>query len=102
MAAGQRIHVDGYSFRSERELQLYWGLLKMVKDGRVLEFEVHPSYPLTVNQKLIGHYQPTFRFLDQSRNEERFVQVTSGSHPFRDFKKALFEAVYETTVEEWS
>lgn len=102
MAAGQRIDVDGYSFRNERELQLYWGILKLVKDGRVSELEVHPKYPLTVNQKLIGHYQPTFRFLDRIRDEERFVQVVAGNNPFRDFKKALFEAVYEMPVEDWA
>jgi len=85
--------VGGYSFRNARELELYKGLLKVVKDGRVSELEVHPKYPLTVNQKLIGNYQPTFRFLDQVRHEERFVQVTSGNNPFHDFKKALFEAI---------
>ena len=102
MAAGRRIDVDGYSFRNERELQLYWGILKLVKDGRVSELEVHPKYPLTVNQKLIGHYQPTFRFLYRARNEELFMQVMSGNNPLRDFKKALFEAIYETTVKEWA
>lgn len=102
MVAGRRIDVDGYSFRNERELQLYWGLLKLVKDGRVSELEIHPKYPLTVNQKLIGNYQPTFRFLDQEQHRERFVQVVSGNNPFRDFKKALFEAVYHVKVEEWA
>lgn len=102
MAAGQRIHVDGYSFRNERELALYMGLLKLVKVGRVSEFDVHPSYPLTVNETLIGHYQPTFRFLDQGRHEERFIQVVTGNNPFRDFKQKLFEALYGVTVEEWN
>lgn len=102
MAAGGRIDVDGYSFRNERELQLYWGLLKLVKDGRVSELEIHPKYPLTVNQKIIGNYQPTFRFLDQEQHRERFVQVVAGNNPFRDFKKALFEAVYQVKVEEWA
>ncbi len=102
MAAGQRIDVDGYSFRNERELQLYWGLLKLVKDGRVSELDIHPKYPLTVNQKLIGQYQPTFRFLDQAQHGECFVQVVAGNNPFRDFKKALFEAIYAVTVKEWS
>lgn len=102
MAAGGRIDVDGYSFRNERELQLYWGLLKLVKDGRVSELEIHPKYPLTVNQRLIGNYQPTFRFLDQEQHRERFVQVVAGNNPFRDFKKALFEAVYQVKVEEWA
>ena len=102
MAAGQRIDVDGYSFRNERELQRYWGLLELVKDGRVSELDIHPKYPLTVNQKLIGQYQPTFRFLDQAQHGECFVQVVAGNNPFRDFKKALFEAVYETTVEDWT
>lgn len=102
MAAGGRIDVDGYSFRNERELQLYWGLLKLVKDGRVSELEIHPKYPLTVNKMLIGNYQPTFRFLDQEQHRERFVQVVAGNNPFRDFKKALFEAVYQVKVEEWA
>jgi len=102
MVAGRRIDVDGYSFRNERELQLYWGLLKLVKDGRVSELEIHPKYPLTVNQRLIGNYQPTFRFLDQEQHRERFVQVVAGNNPFRDFKKALFEAVYQVKVEEWA
>ena len=102
MAVGQRIDVDGYSFRNEQELRAYWGILELVKDGRASELEVHPKYPLTVNQKLIGHYQPTFRFLYRVRNEECFVQVTSGNNPFRDFKKALFEAIYETKVKEWA
>lgn len=102
MVAGRRIDVDGYSFRNERELQLYWGLLKLVKDGRVSELEIHPKYPLIVNQRLIGNYQPTFRFLDQEQHRERFVQVVAGNNPFRDFKKALFEAVYQVKVEEWA
>ena len=100
--AGQKIHVDGYSFQNELELQVYWVLFKLAKDGRVSELEVHPKYPLTVNQKLVGSYRPTFSFLDQVRHEECFVQVTSGSNPFRDFKKALFEAVYQVKVEEWA
>ncbi|MCC8991401.1 MAG: DUF1064 domain-containing protein [Streptococcus sp.] len=100
--AGQRIHVDGYSFQNEQELRVYWGLLKMVKDGRVSDLDIHPKYPLTVNQKVIGQYQPTFHFMDHLRHEERFVQIVGGSNPFRDFKKALFEALYEVKVEDWS
>lgn len=35
LAVGGKIRVEGYSFRSERELAIYWGLKKMVKAGRV-------------------------------------------------------------------
>lgn len=103
MAAGPRIVVAGHSFRTEREFQVYLGLQKMVKDGRVTELEVLPEYPLHVHGKLIATYQPTFRLVDQLEKHERYIHVVTGSNNLlRDFKIRLFEALYETQVERWA
>jgi len=103
MAVGQRIVVDGHSFRTEREFQVYLGLQKMVKDGRVTELEVLPEYPLHIHENLVGTYQPTFRLVDQLEKTERYIHVVTGSNNLlRDFKIKVFEALYEAQVERWA
>lgn len=103
MAGGGKIHVDGYSFRSERELQVYWGLLKMLKDGRVSHLEVMPKCPLIINQRPVGIYQPSFTLYDVIRQRERVIQV-QGTSPsaLRDFKEAVFSALTGAAVEHWA
>jgi hypothetical protein len=103
MAGGERIVVDGQCFHSEREYHLFVSLQKLVKDGRVAELEVHPSYPLIANQTTVSQYQPTFRLVDCLQHQERFIQVVSGtSNPLRSLKQKWFEAMYGVRVEEWS
>lgn len=102
MAGGRLISVEGHSFRTEREFQVYQGLKKQVKDGRVIELEVLPSYPLTINQVEIGTYQPTFRFIDTMEGNERFIQIVTSSNHLRDFKIKVFEAIYSVKVESWA
>lgn len=101
MAVGSRITVEGHSFRTEREFQVYQGLKKQIKDGRVTDLEVLPIYPLIINSVEIAKYQPTFRFVDTLEGAERFVHV-GGSNPLKDFKIKVFEAVYGVKVEQWA
>ena len=103
MAAGGKIHVDGYSFRNERELQVYWGLRSMVKDGRVLRLEILPKIALIVNEVHLTHYQPSFTLYDVLKKQERTIQViNSTSHPLRDLKEALYTALTGIKVEHWA
>jgi hypothetical protein len=99
--AGQKIRVDGHEFHNERELQVYLGLLKMARDGRLIGLKVLPDYELMVNEKVITTYTPTFQFHDED-GRLRTVQVQA-RHPSSalTIKKTLFEALFGLTVEEW-
>jgi hypothetical protein len=99
--AGQKIRVDGHEFRNERELQVYLGVLKMARDGRLTGLKVLPEFVLTVNETVICTYTPTFQFHDED-GRLRTIQVQA-RHPSSalTIKKTLFEALLGLTVEEW-
>lgn len=101
MGAGPRLFVDGHEFRTEREVQLYLGLSRLARDGRLTRLMVHGEYPLVVNEVEIGTYTPTFQFLDE-HGVPRTIAVRGNSpSPATLLKEKLFEALYDTRVERW-
>lgn len=101
MAVGPRINVDGHVFRTERELRLYYGLLDLARAGRLTKLQVNPEYLLTVNNKMIATFTPTFQF----RDEQGLLRTISVKGPSPSastvLKEKLYEALFDTTVERW-
>lgn len=101
--AGRKIRADGYLFRTLPEYQVYIGLLKLEKVGRISKLDVNVRYPLTVNNKEIDSIEIHFVFNDEHALQKRFIMVVSGvSNPARSLKIKMFEAEYKVLVELWT
>ena len=101
MAAGPRLHVDGHAFRTERELRLYYGLLDLAKVGRLTNLQVNPEYLLTVKNKMIATFTPTFQFKDEQGLLRTINVKGASSSASMIMKEKLYEALFETKVERW-
>lgn len=87
MVVGRRISVEGHLFRNEREVAIYLGLKKMVKDGQATNLQVLPEFKLVVNDVLIGTYSPSFIFKD-SKGKKHIFHVRK--HSIKDDIKRNF------------
>jgi hypothetical protein len=96
-----KITYHGHNFASEAEYRKYLGLMKLMKEGPVRTLEVHPIYPLIVNEVVICEYSPSFKFLDPE-DKERIVHVMTSAHNSTlELKIKLFEALTNYHVERW-
>lgn len=97
-----KITYHGYKFWSESEYRKYLGLMQLQKSGRIRDIEVHPEYPLIVNDVQVTEYIPSFKFFDPEKNHERIIHVMNSAHnPALELKIKLFEALTNFHVERW-
>ena len=93
-----KTQVNGYTFDSKREAIRYNELLLLVRDGQISNLEVHPVFPLVVNDKLICKYEADFGYTE---NDKQVVEDVKG---FRTdtykLKQKLMYAVYNISVVE--
>lgn len=98
--------VDGITFDSKREAQVYGELKLREKAGEIRALDVHPQYNLAVNGEPIAKYKPDFRFLDlQVSVWGRRLRVIDVKSPptakKRDFVliRKLMKAIHDIDVE---
>jgi hypothetical protein len=88
----------GIKFDSKKELERYLVLEKLLKFKQITELEIHPVYPLIVNNIKIGKYTADFRY--KNKNGEVIVEdVKSKITKTRDYilrKKIL--ATYQPPI----
>lgn len=97
-----KIFIDGHAFNNENEYRRYCGLVQLLKEGRIDNFEVNPDYELRVDGSLVANYAPTFKFFDKMKQQDRYVHMISrGKNQALEFKIRLFEILYHISVERW-
>lgn len=89
--------VDGIKFDSRRESRRYGQLLNLVKAKAIENLQVHPKYPIAVNDIAICIYEADFRYFDRQTQswkvEDVKSEATRTNRAYR-IKKKLVEAIY--------
>jgi hypothetical protein len=98
----KRTIVDGISFDSQRESEVYGDLKLLEKAGRISGFERQRKFNLIVNGVIIGTYRADFAFIDHDQ-DGRFRAIDVKGVVTRDFKRVQkhIKAAYGITVEVW-
>ncbi|WJR66976.1 DUF1064 domain-containing protein [Neorhizobium sp. CSC1952] len=94
--------VDGITFDSKREAEVYGELRLLERTGRISGFERQRKFNLIVNGKIIGSYRADFAFIDHDQ-DSRFRVVDVKGVITRDFRRVqkIIKAAYNIDVEVW-
>ncbi|CAD7023238.1 hypothetical protein REJC140_00139 [Pseudorhizobium endolithicum] len=98
----QRTTLDGITFDSKREAEVYGDLKLLEKDGRISGFERQRKFNLIVNGEIIGSYRADFAFIDHDQ-DGRLRCVDVKGCVTREFKRTqkIIKAIYGIDVEVW-
>lgn len=98
----KRTVVDGITFDSKREAEVYGGLKLLELAGRISGFERQRKFELVVNGEIIGNYRCDFAFIDHDQDGRLRVIDVKGvvTRDFRRVRK-IIKAAYNIEVEVW-
>ncbi len=60
----RKVDMDGYTFDSVHESEVYSGLKWRLRDGEIRDLAIHPKFVFTVNGAIVGTMKPDFTFFD--------------------------------------
>ena len=94
--------IDGYIFDSKAEARRYQELKILLKKNEIKGLEVHPKFPLKVNDRLVCNYEADFSYRrlirDYSVSFQQWENVIEDVKGVRTaiyrLKKKLFEAIF--------
>ena len=94
--------VDGITFDSQREAEVYADLKRLERAGRISDLTLQRKFDLVINGERIGSYKADFCFLDNDKgNQLRVVDVKGViTRDFRRVKK-IMQALHSIDVEIW-
>jgi hypothetical protein len=94
--------VDGITFDSKREAEVYSELKFLERAGRISGFERQRKFNLIVNREIIGTYRADFAFIDHDQ-DGRFRVIDVKGVITRDFRRVrkIIKAAYNIDVEVW-
>jgi len=90
--------IDGTHFPSQAEGRRYQELRLMEKAGEISELEVHPRYPITINNQKVCIVELDFAYLDQAA-QRHYVDCKGMDTALSKLKRKLIFAVHAITVE---
>lgn len=98
----KRTVVDGISFDSKREAEVYSDLKLLEREGSISGFERQRKFNLIVNGEIIGTYKADFAFIDHDQDGRLRVVDVKGvvSREFARTQKHI-KALYGIDVEVW-
>lgn len=98
----KRTTVDGITFDSKREAEVYLDLKMLERAGRISGLERQRKFNLIVNDEIIGRYRADFAFIDHDR-DGTFRVVDVKGVVTRDFRRVqkILKAAYGIEVEIW-
>lgn len=99
--------VDGIKFDSKKEATYYIGLKSEIEKGLIRDLEIHPKYPIHINNELICRVELDFSFFDTRTNKHHYIDVKAWDKDKKKFlvtdlsalKKKMVEAAYPFEVE---
>ncbi len=94
--------VDGITFDSKREAEVYGELKLLERAGRISGFERQRKFNLIINGEIIGTYRADFAFIDHDQ-DGRFRVIDVKGVITRDFRRVrkIIKAAYNIDVEVW-
>jgi hypothetical protein len=98
----KRTIVDGITFDSKREAEVYGDLKLLERAGKIYGFERQRKFELIVNGEIIGNYRADFAFIDVEQDGRLRVIDVKGVVT-RDFKRVwkIIKAAYSIDIEVW-
>lgn len=91
--------IDGYKFDSKREGKEYHDLKMRLLAREITNLQIHPKYPIFINDIKICVVELDFKYLDKIENRERIVDVKGFDTPISKLKRKMVEAFYKIKVE---
>lgn len=97
---------DGHKFASKNEEKRYQELKLMVLSGDIADLELHPRYPIFINDIKVCTYVADFKYLDVKASKEagemiRVVEDVKGTpSPVYTLKKRMVKAYYGIEIKE--
>jgi hypothetical protein len=96
----KRTVVDGITFDSKREAEVYSDLKLLERAGRISGFERQRKFNLIVNGEIIGTYRADFAFIDHDQDGRfRAIDVKGFDTPLSAWKRKHVAALYGIEVE---
>lgn len=97
----KKVKLDGYTFDSKREAQVYGELVIRMRAGEIYDFEVHPKYVLSVNGIEVATYNPDFQYWEQAATPKVIDVKSPPTAKRRDFVliRKLMKACHGIEVE---
>lgn len=94
--------VDGITFDSKREAEVYADLKLLEKAGKISGFTRQRKFELIVNGEIIGTYRADFAFIDHEQDGRLRVIDVKGvvTRDFRRVQKVI-KASYNIEIEVW-
>lgn len=90
--------VDNIFFDSTREAERYGELKLLARAGDIADLEVHPVFPIVINNRSICKVELDFRYTTETG--EIFIEDVKGAATaLSSLKRKLVEAVHGITVE---
>jgi hypothetical protein len=96
----KRVVIDGIPFDSTAEGNRYEELKQLESLGLIVNLELHPAFPLMVNDVQIGTYKADFRYVDVETNEVVVEDVKGFKTPMYRWKKRHMSAQYGIEIRE--
>ncbi|KQQ72948.1 hypothetical protein ASF70_15895 [Rhizobium sp. Leaf321] len=96
----KRTVVDGVTFDSKRESEVYSDLKNLERAGRISGLVLQRKFELIVNGQIIGTYRADFCFIDHDQ-DGRFRTIDVKDVVTKDFKRVqkIIKAAYNIDVE---
>jgi hypothetical protein len=94
--------VEGYAFDSLAERNRYQQLMLLVRNEDIHSLEIHPKFPVNVNNKHICNYFADFRYYDVQAEKFIVEDVKGVRTTTYRLKKKLVEAIYGIEIVEIS
>lgn len=94
--------VDGITFDSKREAEVYADLKLLEKAGKISGFTRQRKFELIVNGEIIGTYRADFAFIDHEQDGRLRILDVKGVIT-RDFRRVqkIITAAYNIEIEVW-
>ncbi len=98
----KRTIVDGITFDSKREAEVYGQLKLLERAGKIYGLALQRKFELVVNGEIIGNYKCDFAFIDVEQDGRLRVIDVKGVVT-RDFKRVrkIIKAAYSIEIEVW-
>ena len=92
--------IDGIVFDSKREAARYLELKLLERAGEIGDLEVHPIFPIKVNDMRVCAYEGDFSYHDRRTGRQVIEDVKGVRTPVYRLKKKLLKAVWDIDIVE--
>lgn len=95
----KRCEIDGYKFASIKEATEYRNLKLELAAGSISDLEIHPTYPIIINEIEVCKVVLDFAYFDKRVGKKRYIDTKGFEIELSKLKKKLLEAQNNILVE---